>query len=385
MIKLSVMILDLLVSALLSIITLTEENPLGKNESSSNETNSTATGQAIASVVIFALAGILYILIITYCCCNMSTIHNVFFRRRNWVALGGLCYYIGDNLPPLIEEYRDELNCNSDCFEVIQVIGAFMLGVAAITYLPLLIIVVPKHYEEVRTNVSTCTNRVPTEEHNQENEMTNISTRTNRVPTEEHNQENERTPLINNPEGEHRHINKELIKALVYAGLIMLAKTTNFDLVYTAIERAVSINCNTHMWIGAWVYWVFYFVFFSLVSLYQVRIYEKAEIRRSASAPSENTTNADKTSAGNTSYKQCIKTSCTSGNLYATLLSVFAGLYILADTRLPLACTGVAEDDTRTRHVIRISLWVITLFVAAWVIIIWTCWQNKHHKRYALY
>ena len=199
-----------------------------------------------------------------------------------------------------------------------------MLGIAAITYLPLLIYVVP----------------------------------------EVHNQENERTALINNREGEYS------IKKLVYAGVMMLANTTNFDLVYTAIERAVSINCNTHVWIGAWVYWVFYSVFFLLVSLYQVRIYEKAEI--TSALP----------------FKECMR-NCTQtfiwGIVYAFLLSVFAGLYILADTRLPLACTGVAKNDARTRHGIRIGLWVITLFVAAGVIIIWTCWQNKHHKRYALY
>ena len=280
--------------------------------------------------------------------CNL--VAHVFLRRHSLVALGGLFYYIGDNLPPLIDEYKDNLNCNSDCFEVIQAIGAFMLGVAAITYLPLLIYVVPP-------------------EHNA------------KVQTEVHNQENESTALI---EGECKSINKYSIKTLVYDGVIMLAKTTNFDLVYTAIERAVSITCNTHVWIGAWVYWVFYIGFFLLVSLYQVRSYEKAEIRKSASAPSENTMNADRTSAGNMSYKECIKTSCTLGILYATLLSVFAGLYILADTRLPLACTGVAEDNTRTRHVIKISLWGVTLPVAAGVIIIWTCWQNKHHKRYAL-
>ena len=367
----SVMILDLLVSALLSIITLTKNNPLSKNESSSylnenssNETNSTATGQAIASVVIFALAGILYIISIVIMViyyfkiskkkydfprwCNL--VAHVFLRRHSLVALGGLFYYIGDNLPPLICEYKDDLNCNSDCFEVIQAIGAFMLGVAAITYLPLLIYVVPP-------------------EHNA------------KVQTEVHNQENESTVLI---EGECKSINKYSIKTLVYDGVIMLAKTTNFDLVYTAIERAVSITCNTHVWIGAWVYWVFYIGFFLLVSLYQVRSYEKAEIRKSASALSENTMNADRTSAGNMSYKECNKTSCTLGILYATLLSVFAGLYILADTRLPLACTGVAEDNTRTRHVIKISLWGVTLPVAAGVIIIWTCWQNKHHKRYAL-
>ena len=55
---------------------------------------------------------------------------RVFLTRHNLVALGGLCYYFGDNLPPLIEYYRNELNCKPECVEVIQLIGAFTLGFA---------------------------------------------------------------------------------------------------------------------------------------------------------------------------------------------------------------------------------------------------------------
>ena len=86
-----------------------------------------------------------------------------------------------------------------------------MLGIAAITYLPLLIYVVPEHNAEVQTEV--------------------------------HNQENESTALI---EGECKSINKDSIKTLVCDGVIMLAKTTNFDLVYTAIERAVYTHQLQH-------------------------------------------------------------------------------------------------------------------------------------------
>ena len=73
--KVWVMVLDLFVSALLSIITLTEDSLLGKNESSSylnenssNGTNSTVKAQAVSSVVIFALSGLAYIGIIAYYC-----------------------------------------------------------------------------------------------------------------------------------------------------------------------------------------------------------------------------------------------------------------------------------------------------------------------------
>lgn len=104
--KVWVMILDLLVSALLSIITLTEGNFHGKNESSlylneSNGTNSTATAQAVSSVVIFVLSGLAYIIgIIAYYCykiCQHNWVACVFLTRHDLVALGGLCYYFGDN------------------------------------------------------------------------------------------------------------------------------------------------------------------------------------------------------------------------------------------------------------------------------------------------
>ena len=276
---------------------------------------------------------------------------RVFLTRHNLVALGGLCYYFGDNLPPLIEYYRNELNCKPECVEVIQLIGAFTLGFAAITYLPLQIDVVPNHNVEVRND-------------------------------------DKYTALTNNTRGECTCGNT---KTLVCAAVIMLAKTTNFDLVYTAIERAVSFSCNVHVVIVTWVYWLFYTGFFLIVSLYEVRNYEKAE---STFAQSGNTTNADnrgRTSAGNarSTVKEYIKRKCTCtctlGTFYAILLSVFAGLYILADTRLPLACTGVAKDNTNVRGWIRLSMWVVAVFVAGGVIVVWSCWQKAHDKRYALY
>ena len=360
--KVWVMILDLLVSALLSIITLTEGNFQGKNESSlylneSNGTNSTATAHAVSSVVIFVMSGLAYIVIIVYYCYKIRRVlpgqHNwvarVFLTRHNLVALGGLCYYFGDNLPPLIEYYRNELNCKPECVEVIQLIGAFTLGFAAITYLPLQIDVVPNHNVQVRND-------------------------------------DEYAALTNNTNGECTCSNK---KALVCAAVIMLAKTTNFDLVYTAIERAVSFSCNIQVMIVAWMYWLFYTGFFLIVSLYEVCSYENAE---STSAQSGNTTNADnrgRTGNARSTVKEYIKRKCTStctlGTFYAILLSVFAGLYILADNRLPLACSGVAKDDINVRGLIRLSMWVVAVFVAGGVIVVWSWWQSVHDQRYVLY
>ena len=54
------------------------------------------------------------------------------------IAFGGLCYYIGDNLPPLIREYGGELDCDQECVDVVQIFGIVTLGAATVTYLPVL-------------------------------------------------------------------------------------------------------------------------------------------------------------------------------------------------------------------------------------------------------
>ena len=57
---------------------------------------------------------------------------------------------------------------------------------------------------------------------------------------------------------------------------------------------------------------------------------------------------------------------------------MFAGSYILADTRLPLACTVAAKNK---ENQIRLGLWVFNVSSAVVVIILWICWQCTHNKR----
>ena len=55
--------------------------------------------------------------------------------RGIFVAIGGLFYCIGDNLPPLVEENAEELGCSPSCIEEAQVAGTVMLAIATTTYL----------------------------------------------------------------------------------------------------------------------------------------------------------------------------------------------------------------------------------------------------------
>ena len=74
------------------------------------------------SVVIFGVVGRLYTLLIFY-----KQIKGSVKKWNMLIAFGGLCYYIGDNLPPLIREYQNEF-CENDqeCVERVQYLGICM-------------------------------------------------------------------------------------------------------------------------------------------------------------------------------------------------------------------------------------------------------------------
>ena len=73
------------------------------------------TDEAVASLGVFIGVGLLYILSVVHVLNSKTeTSQTVRTHKRNIsIALGGLCYYIGDNLPPLIREYQKEL-CGKD-------------------------------------------------------------------------------------------------------------------------------------------------------------------------------------------------------------------------------------------------------------------------------
>ena len=181
-----------------------------------NETKS----EAIASVALFSIVGGLYILgiLVWFLClwCKESKVKNLSKKnlaRSIFVAIGGLFYYIGDNLPPLVEEYAEELGCSPDCVERTQVTGIVMLVFATTTYLPIAINAVLTHNkdEDDKVDIPAC--------------------------------------------------------VVVF---LLLAKITDLDLVYTSIERIIPRTCDETIVGGTWAYYIIYIVVFTGVTLYTV-------------------------------------------------------------------------------------------------------------------
>ena len=225
LIRLMVLTIEFIISLCLSATSLSKSARLeqtgslnGSNLVTPNETVS----QAIASVVLFSVVGLLlYILSIVLCVVKLwrkkSKVQKLCKKnlaRSIFVAIGGLFYYIGDNLPPLLEEYAEELRCSPNCVEGAKVTGIVMLAIATTAYLPITI-------NAVFTN------------NKDEDDL------------------DEDIPA---------HI----------AIFLLLAKVTDLDLVYTSIERIIPGTCDTTIVGGTWAYYAFYLVVFSVVTGYAV-------------------------------------------------------------------------------------------------------------------
>ena len=175
----------------------------GSNLVTPNETVS----QAIASVVLFSIVGVLYILMIGAWFVwlwgketNVQTLFQKNAARGISIAIGGLFYYIGDNLPPLVEEYAEELGCSPDCVEETQVAGTVMLAITTAAFSPITI---------------------------------------NAVFT--HNKDED-------------DFDEEKIPGCVTV-FILLAKITDLDLVYTSIERIIPGTCDEIVRRGTWAHY----------------------------------------------------------------------------------------------------------------------------------
>ena len=233
LIRLIVLTVELIISFCLSATSLSKSVHLagtgslnGSNLATPNETVS----QAIASVVLFSIVGVLYIVAIVvgflWLWCKESKVQNVFQKntaRGISTAIGGLFYYIGDNLPPLVEEYAEELGCSPNCVKQTQMTGIVMLAIATTTYLPIAINAIFTH---------------------------------------------------NKGEDE---FDEEQIPAHI-AVFLLMAKITDLDLVYTGIERIIPRTCDETIVGGTWAYYTIYVVVFMVVTIYAVLcICEKTE------------------------------------------------------------------------------------------------------------
>ena len=223
LIRLMVLTVELIISLCLTATSLSKSAHLaqtgslnGSNLATPNETAS----QAIASVVLFSIVGVLYITAIGawfvwlwFKESNVKKLSKKNLARSMFVAIGGLFYYIGDNLPPLVEEYAEELCCSPNCVEQTQVTGIVMLVFATTTYLPIAINAVLTHNKD-------------------EDDKVDIPAR--------------------------------------IAVFILLAKITDLDLVYTSIERIIPRTCDETIVGGTWAYYTIYIVVFTVVTVYTV-------------------------------------------------------------------------------------------------------------------
>ena len=201
------------------------------------------------------------------------------------IAFGGFVYYLGDNISR-VTEYEI---CTGECAETVRIVGVLLLGIATVTYLPLLIDALFPHQSMLTSNTE---------------------------------------------------------KPAVLVVCLLLAKITNLDLIYTAIERAASKTCNDKVLGSAWAYYIIYMFFFLCISGCELWTYEK------------------ETAAEGSKTCRCIRVI-----VIAILIFAFAASFILADTRLPLACTGKGRDP-HTQDIIRICLWSLTI-VAGLLLAVW--------------
>ena len=139
-------------------------------------------------------------------------------------AIGGLFYYIGDNLPPLVEEYAEELCCSPNCVEGAQVAGTVMLAIATATYL------------QITTNAVFTYNK---DGDNKNGDNKNGDNKDEDVPS----------------------------RIVVF---LLLAKITDLDLVYTSIERIIPGTCDEIIRRGTWAYYATYVAIYIAVTIYAV-------------------------------------------------------------------------------------------------------------------
>ena len=224
LVRLIVLTVELIISLCLTATSLSKSVYLAGtgsvNGSSLVAPNGTHSGAAIASAVLFSIVGVVYIvaivvgfLLLWWKESKVKELSKKNLARGIFVAIGGLFYYIGDNLPPLVEEYAEELGCSPNCVEGAQMAGIVMLVFATTTYLPIAINAVFTHNKD-------------------ENDKVDIPAR--------------------------------------IAVFLLLAKITDLDLVYTSIERIIPSTCNETIVGGTWAYYIIYIVVFTGVTVYTV-------------------------------------------------------------------------------------------------------------------
>lgn len=306
-VKLVVLILEFLASFTFALISISKSSQLREDnlfsgsgwaelngtvelrESNLINSSQVGRGEGIASMVIFSFAGVTYIVTACLCIIIPTLLLNKLSIVAIFTAIGGLFYLMGDNLPPLIREYGEQLSCDQICIEQSESAGLIMLALAAVLYLPIVI----SGKFEIQFNGCDDTS-------------------------------------LDTPGS--------------VAALLLLAKLTDFDLVYTLIERIASGVCPRESTVtAAWVYYGIFVLAFLGFFLMAINLYM---FKRD-------------------SHKDETCTDVTLANINSVLVCICLAGYLLADNMLPLACTGLLRNDPYYRDVVKLSLWAPTILIAS--------------------
>ena len=180
--------------------------------------------EAIATIILsVALPTVTYIILAILCFIYIVRNDSQYWLQALAVMIGGLLYLVGDNLPPVIEEYGGQLNnCTegSVCFQRVQAATFGLLVIAAIGYFP------------------TFIQRAVTHKSDDESKS--------------------KTP----------------VSVKIFA---LMASLTELDLVYTAIQRVSSTCPDNSTVISVWVYWAIYTAAFLLLLILSVNMQIKCK------------------------------------------------------------------------------------------------------------
>ena len=317
LVRLIVLTVELIISLCLTATSLSKSVYLAETGSlsgSSLVTPNETLPQARASVALFSIVGLLYIVSIGawfvwlrgFKETKVKELCKKNLARCISTAIGGLFYYIGDNLPPLVGEYAEELGCSPNCVEEAQVAGTVMLAIATATYLPVAI------------------NAVFT--HNKDGDNKNGD----------------------NKNGDNKNKDEDVPSRI--AVFLLLAKITDLDLVYTSIERIIPGICDEIIKRGTWTYYATYVTIFAAVTIYTVLCI----------CICKNTTAAEKIWVV----------------INGLLICVFMACYILADNQLPLGCTGSLMDNRLARDAVKLALLALTLIIFIYSLVMYIAWYR---------
>ena len=306
-IKLLVLLLDILYTLISQSILIS---------SASNE------GKARASLAIFIIIGIVYLLIAT-----AYTFRNI-FKKDNCAKgtclidivhlIGGLVYFVGDNYPTLIRDYGTELGCGAECLNSVFASKSVLLGVAVVFY-RVIPFCINKYYQSRLVKKQDTEDTVQLE-----------------------------------PEW-----------VLGAESLTLLVEFDSwFTVVGTSPASALSGNmtCLSDGYTGAtWGFWVFFLLTYMLIVHYVLHIrYDFKQLIMNINL-------------------SCLGLNCSNFPLWCSF-----GLYLLADNALPLGCTGIFKDDSHGENIARIVMLVFVMIIvgtAAVLLLVYRCLPRHRQQK----